>query len=187
MELNQIAELEQQLNRLKTLYEQYFMGIEKKEPLAERRQLARAIFEAAESPRNNTAVKFRAQALKNKWITFENYWNRINKEIEEGTYSRHKFKLRLHEQMAKERNKTVAATATQAQPAQNEAGAFANVISQYQQLQRQCGQSPIEPSKLLATLQKQEAQLKQKFGAKAIEFRVVLEEGKPKLKAKPIK
>ena len=186
MNLQQIAQLEQQLNQVKTQYEQYFLGLEKREPSDLRLKVRRAIVEAAEDFQNNTAVKFRAQTLKSKLITYENYWNRILKQIEDGTYTRHRFKVDLHDRLASESKGTSGAVAAPL-PAKSGGGAFDSVIAQYRDIQKQGGQQPIDPAKLMATLQKQEAQLKEKFGAQKIEFRVAIEDGKPKLKAKPIK
>ena len=132
--------LEQELQRLKIAYEQYFMGIERFEPVEDRRRIKRAIIEAAESPTNNTAMRFRAQTIKSRLSTYENYWNRINKQIEDGTYKRHKFKVKLHEQMAQDR--AGRSTAHVDLNADKAGAGHQSVVDQYRSLQQKAGQSP---------------------------------------------
>lgn len=182
----EIQQLEQQLEQLRIRYEQYFLGIEKMEPATERTKLKRAIIYAVEDPTNNTAARFRLGNLKQKMATLENYWNRINKQIEEGTYKRHQFKARLHEQMAAEQRSGGAGHVDLSTSADT-GSPYDDVVSKYRQLQQKAGQKPVAPERLAAMLQKQERQLREKFGAQKVEFRVTVENGKPKLKARPVR
>ncbi len=182
MDMGQLNRLEADLTKLKTKYEQYFAGVERIEPADERKRLQRAIDDAASEHTPNTAIRFRAQNLRSRMITFEQYWNRILKQIEDGTYKRHQFKTRIHDQM---RNEMASTPAADSGPATG--GDFDNVVNEYRKLQAQAGASPVEAAKLQKMLQKQEQQLRQQYNAKKVEFRVVVEDGKPKLKAKPIR
>ena len=182
----EIQQLEQRLEQLRIRYEQYFLGIEKMEPATDRTKLKRAILQAVEDPTNNTAVRFRLGNLKQKMATLENYWNRINKQIEEGTYRRHQFKAKLHEQMAAEQRGGGGAGHVDLSDA-GSGSAYDDVVSKYRQLQQQSGQEPVAPERLAAMLQKQERQLREKYGARKVEFRVTVEDGKPKLKARPVR
>lgn len=183
----QLNDLEERLERLRVLYEQYFLGIEKREPIDERTKLARDIRIASETFSPNVAVRFRAQNLKSRLITYEQYWTRTIREIESGTYRRQRFQNAIRAKAEAE----AAATPRKVKPTGHvEIGGehpFASVIEEYRRIQREAGQAQVDPAKLAETLRRQESQLREKFGVKSIEFRVVLEDGKPKLKAKPIK
>lgn len=182
--MDMLGRLEQELERVKAAYEQYFMGNERREPLEDRKRIARRIVDAAGEFSNNTAVRFKGQQLKQKLITYEAYWNRINKQIEDGTYRRHRFKMQLHEQNAQARPSGGGVVDLSGEAPDS---AYGDVIRQYREIQERSGQKPVAADKLDAMLKKQEGQLKQKYGAKSVQFRVVVEDGKPKLKAKPQK
>lgn len=84
-----IDELEADLERLHALYNQYFMGIEKLEPLVPRKSVERKINLLRREKLRSTALRFRFQTQIQKYNTHTNYWRRICRQIEEGTYKRH--------------------------------------------------------------------------------------------------
>ena len=73
---------------LKSLYEQYFQGIEKLEPAIPRKELERVLEVLRKNQPRNTALRFRTQMLIAKYGTYVTYWQRIARQIEEGTYRR---------------------------------------------------------------------------------------------------
>jgi hypothetical protein len=85
----QIEELENRLERLRSLYEQYFLGIEKIEPAVARKDVDRRIWLLRREQIRNTARRFRLQVVIQRYNTFQQYWQRICREIENGTYKRH--------------------------------------------------------------------------------------------------
>jgi hypothetical protein len=84
-----LDELETRLDRLRSLYEQYFLGIEKIEPTVARKDVDRRFWLLRRTQIRNTARRFRLQVLIQRYNTFQQYWARICREIENGTYSRH--------------------------------------------------------------------------------------------------
>jgi hypothetical protein len=84
-----LDELENRLDRLRSLYEQYFLGIEKIEPSVARKDVDRRFWLLRRTQIRNTARRFRLQVLVQRYNTFQQYWARICREIENGTYSRH--------------------------------------------------------------------------------------------------
>ena len=180
-----VQALEEELERLRVRYEQYFLGIERREPAEDRKTLARKIRRLAETYIPNTAVRFRAQQLKGRLVTYENYWNRVLREIEEGTYRRHLFKVKLHEQMAQERAQAQRGGGGVVDLSAADSP-YADVIEAYQAIQRKRGERPVSAEKLARLLERQAQQLRAKFGAD-VQFRVVEENGKPKLKARPVR
>jgi hypothetical protein len=91
----EIEELELRLDRLRALYEQYFIGIEKIEPLVPRKDVDRRIWTLRREKIRNTAKRFKLQTLIQRYNTYQQYWHRIIREIESGTYKRHVRKAEL--------------------------------------------------------------------------------------------
>lgn len=83
-----LEELESRIERLKALYEQYFMGIEKLEPLVPRKDVDRRIQILRREQVRNTAQRFKFQTLVQRYNSFQQYWARVAREIENGTYHR---------------------------------------------------------------------------------------------------
>jgi hypothetical protein len=84
-----LEELEIRLERLRALYEQYFLGIEKIEPAVARKDVDRRIYVLRHEKIRNTAKRFKLQTIIQRYNTFQQYWQRICREIENGTYKRH--------------------------------------------------------------------------------------------------
>ncbi len=81
-----ISALEQELEALRKAFEFSFAGIEKRLPLQQRDELARRI---RRMPFPKDAVSnFRYQNLLQRLLSYEQYWDRTIKAIENGTYER---------------------------------------------------------------------------------------------------
>ena len=87
-----LEELELRLERLRALYEQYFMGLEKIEPAIARKDVDRRIYVLRREKIRNTAKRFKLQTIIQRYNTYQQYWQRICREIENGTYKRHLIK-----------------------------------------------------------------------------------------------
>ena len=83
-----LSDLESRLERLRALYDQWFAGIERCEPQVPRKDVERRIALLRKQPLRNTALRFRFQTLLQRWTTYLTYWNRVGRQIEEGTYKR---------------------------------------------------------------------------------------------------
>jgi hypothetical protein len=83
-----VKELETRLDRLRSLYEQYFMGIEKIEPNVPRKDVERRFQTLRREQIRNTALRFRFHMVLQRYNTYQAYWMRICRQIEEGTYKR---------------------------------------------------------------------------------------------------
>jgi hypothetical protein len=84
----ELEELETRIERLRALYEQYFMGIERLEPLIPRKDVDRRVWVLRREQIRNTGLRFKFQMLIQRYNTFQQYWGRISREIENGTYRR---------------------------------------------------------------------------------------------------
>jgi hypothetical protein len=83
-----LDELERKTERLRALYESFFMGVERRPPLAPRQDLNRLMLEMQQVSIRNAALRFRFQSLLQRWTLLATYWNRTLREIESGTYRR---------------------------------------------------------------------------------------------------
>ena len=110
-----IEELETRVERLRSLYEQYFMGIEKIAPAVAHKDVTRRIDVLRHEQIRNTAKRFRLQMIIQRYNTFQQYWQRILREIENGTYRRHLLRME-RSQSAKAASSIPAPPATEAVP-----------------------------------------------------------------------
>jgi hypothetical protein len=83
-----LANVEGRLKRLRVLYDQWFMGIERVEPQAPRLDLERMIARMRAVHVRNTALRFRFGQLLQRYMAYTTYWKRVTRQIEEGTYKR---------------------------------------------------------------------------------------------------
>ena len=81
--------LENKIKQAKFEYNQYFMGIEKIEPTVPRKNLDRKIRALRRERMRSTALSFRMQMQVQRYNTQCTYWNRVCRQIENGTYTRH--------------------------------------------------------------------------------------------------
>lgn len=180
-----IALFEQGLNELIIKYEQYFIGIEKREPmklLSEVESLGRKYLSIQIV---NTMLKFKYNSTMARLNSYKQYWNRINHLIEEGKYSRDRFKMELHQ-----RQRAVAQPGTEEQAKSGEKSFNLEVENIYHKLieaRNAChlSVSSITHEMIAAAIEKQKPIIIKKFKCSAVEFKVVIEEGMPKIKARP--
>ena len=81
----ELEELEGRLDRLRALYEQYFLGIEKLEPQIPRKEVERRIQILRKEQIRNTGLRFKFQMLVQRFNTLQQYWGRVTREIDSGT------------------------------------------------------------------------------------------------------
>ncbi len=79
-----IDEIERRIEQLKIEYEKYFLNIIKREPLTLKNQLVQLIKKHATTNFNNVMLSFKYKNLLARFLTYQDYWNRILKLIEEG-------------------------------------------------------------------------------------------------------
>lgn len=89
-----LSELETRTDRLRALYEQYFMGFERLEPTVVRKDVERRMQQLLRVPFRNTALRFRFTMLQQRYNTYQTYWMRTCRQIEEGTYKRQLSRLK---------------------------------------------------------------------------------------------
>ena len=84
-----INDLERKMGRLRVIYDQYFLGIEKRPPLTLQKEVVRLVRVLERVNIRQTSLKFRYRSLVQKFQSYRSYWMRTVREIENGTYRRH--------------------------------------------------------------------------------------------------
>lgn len=90
------------LDRVKVLYEQYFMGIQKQAPAHLHNDAERRIRELTQMNIRNTALRYRFATISQKFGAYNTYWKRTLREIEAGRYMRNLNKVRRQAQLTGE-------------------------------------------------------------------------------------
>lgn len=83
-----LSDLDDKVGRLRALYEQFFMGIEKLEPQTPRKEVDRVIAQLRKIQLRNTAQRFRFQTIIQRYNTMQQHWGRTLREMEAGTFRR---------------------------------------------------------------------------------------------------
>ena len=130
----------------------------------------------ANVPIPRTALRFRFNTLQARFFSFRRQWEATLRKIEEGTYERHLFKAKLHE----DEHPTRPAPATKP--------AAEDLFQHYLEARRSCGQdtSGFDRGELDAVVEAQRQKIREQHGCRDVHFRVVVEDGRAKLKATPI-
>lgn len=89
--------LENQIEKVRSLYEKYFAGVQKKQPLKEHEQLKSSFNSISAADLKMTASRFRFESIKNRYVQLNNLWSKTLRQIEEGTYKHHLFLLHAKE------------------------------------------------------------------------------------------
>ena len=85
--------LDKTLDRLKTLYEQYFLGIQKQAPAYIHSDVERKLRDLMQLQIRNTGLRYRLNSLQAKFGSYNSYWRRTLRQIEQGTYARNLSKV----------------------------------------------------------------------------------------------
>lgn len=178
----EIQVLDTKLKQLKLDYEQYFLGSRPREPSQLRGEVQKLFTIYTQTPIQNTAQRFRFHSLMSRFHAFRRQWNETLRKIEEGTYARHLFKANLHDR------ERVGGRAPAPAAAPAERSAEHELFERYREACVQCGQdvSKLTRERLDAVLRKQETDLRERYGCSDVRFRVVVEDGKVRLKATPV-
>jgi hypothetical protein len=174
--------LEFKLAQVKRDYDQYFLGNRPREPVQLRGEINKTVIELTSTAIKNTASRFKFTSICSRYQAYRRQWDETLRKIEAGTYERHRFKAKLHEQGAE-----ASPADAPAAPARSAEG---DLFDTYVEARRTCGESikGLTRDKLDGILAQQRDALRAKFGESAeFRFRVQIEGGKARLKASRVK
>ncbi len=197
--------VEKRIERLRSLYEQYFQGIERMEPSMERTSLHNLIQELRHSKVRSTGLRFRINQVVSRMNTYENYWTRITRQMEAGTYHRDVFKARYRSKLKAEaqeaieektkeqtQEKSPAEAGDKRRPAPSRQAGLSDekikaITDTYLLAKRRCREPTrgITQDAIASSLRKQVPNIMKRYKCKSVEFKVVIKKGKAILKAVP--
>jgi hypothetical protein len=179
--------LDAKMKALRLDYEQYFLGSRPRAPTQLRGEVQKMVAFYANVPIQNTALRFKFNNLRARFFSYRRHWDETLRKIEDGSYERHVFKADLHDR-ERGKSKATAGKSKRAEQKKSE-GAPDELFNSYLAAREKCGQGAkgLTPESFQRMLKTQEAAIREKTGCKAVRFRVVVEGGKTKLKASPVK
>lgn len=179
----ELVGIENEVRELHTLYEQYFAGVEKREPVKRRAAVSQRLLRFSQRRLQQTDLRFRYQNLATRFQSYVGYWDRILRLMDEGRYSR-----QLHKIKAPPVTPIIAPSVENPAPAAAPVDATETIFRQLQQARVSCQMDPatLNRQQVEAFLEKQKEAIRQRFGDRPVDFRVVIEDGKPKVKVRPL-
>ena len=170
----ELPRLERGLQQLKLEYDRYFLEQRPREPTALRADLKRKLLRGRGTPVRNTALRFRLDALCDRFQAFERQWDKARREIEAGTYTRHLFKARLRAQPHR--------------PPPEAPATPSSLFDAYRTAASSCGQNidGLTPQRFQQAIDRQEAALQKKYSGQPLDFEVVVSNGRVRLRARPL-
>jgi len=183
MDNGELFELEKRINELKVLYDNYFAGIERREPLRHRDALVLYMRKIDSGGKSSTQLQFRFNNLRARFSTLEQHWNRIVKQIEEGTYRKKKPSTAdvLADAPAIAKATPMAAPA----PALPD-GAMQTLYKSYSEARAKAGEPVMTYDAMVSSLKKQVPMVIEKYKCKSVDFKVGQKDGKTIIRAVPI-
>jgi hypothetical protein len=98
----QLEDLDKRVDRLRAMYEQYFMGIVKQAPSHLHSEAERKIRDMTQLQIRNTGLRYRFATITQKFGAYNTYWRRTLREIESGRYIRDLSRVKRKAQAAGE-------------------------------------------------------------------------------------
>jgi len=188
-----LDKLDAELAALKGLYDLFFQGGRRGEPTKERKEMEARILSLSRRSIINSSDQLRFSNIQGRYWSFVNLWARIVRDLEEGRLRRDKSGAVTR--IGTERGAGAVTGpgaapgpgpgAAAAKPEAFDAGHIDRVAQELLEARRICGLGgdPAELAALRETLQFRANEISSSAGGKKVEFRVSVEEGKPKIKA----
>ena len=170
-----LDQLEADIKYLEIAYEQYFLGIEKRAPEKQRQKLALQMRKLLTRYIPQTDLKFRLRSLSSRFHSYSGYWDRIMRLIDEGRYERHVSRMQRTAESGKPSAPAAEEQATDP---------FDNLYQQLVEAHHSCALKAPQRQQVASFLDKQKSVIKEKFGDRQVDYVVVTEQGKPKIKVR---
>lgn len=174
-----IQQFELRLDQLAREYEQYFLGRRRRAPEPLRAELRQLVARLTQRPIPSTRDRFRFQTLAARFRTYQHRWDQVLRQIEEGTYAPHHFRAALHGRRP---------AAEGPAPAEAASASPDEIHRALVEARQACGQPTggLTPERVRALLEEQRERIRATHGCRDVAFRVVVEGGRARLKARPV-
>ena len=177
----ELENIEHEMKTLEIAYEQYFSGIEKREPMKDREDLTKRIRQFANRRIMQTDLRYKYQNLATRFHSYSSYWNRILKLMDEGKYHRNATQVTKPTGL-----KNQPKPGSPAAPPASDANQVDSVYNELMAARKSCnigGKAP-EKSQVASMLEQQKEKIREKFGDRPIAFKVETRDGKPRIVVK---
>jgi len=182
----EIKKLKAEMERLKFEYNQFFAGNRKLPPYKERADFEKKLKELSKRKFLTHGPKYMVETLIASYNSYASLWEKIMREIEEGRYVRGKGWVGKNEILKEKIPETVREPVKEEKKVEEEH--LSKIYEEYCELKNTLeGRVTIDREKFIRQLKETEKKLKMEKGCKKVEFRVVVEDGKAKIKAIPVK
>ena len=175
----ELKRLEERISELRVQYEQYFAGVLPLAPDRLHAEVKRTLRLLLKAPFRTSAFNYRLKALKNRYSTFDTYWQRVLKERDAGTYSKDVFKATMRERFALEDAHAQTNLGIAERNIENLFRAYKNAI------EKQSGRvANLDFGSFRDNLVKRASDLRQAQAGKKLCFKIVVKDGKVTVQAR---
>ncbi len=194
-----LDKLDAELASLKGQYDLFFQGGRRGEPTKERKEMEARILSLSRRSIINSSDQLRFSNIQGRYWSYVNLWARIVRDLEEGRLRRDKTGALTRVGAGRLADAAGATGAgggasippgpgsgpAAAKPEAFDAGHIDRVAQDLLEARRSCGLGgdPAELAALRETLASRAKEISSSSGGKKVEFRVSVEEGKPRIKA----
>ncbi len=170
----ELDDIQKRIKDLEIRYEQYFAGMERREPMNERRDISNLLRKFTNRHIVWTDLQFRYKGMASRFMSYGQHWDRILRLMDEGKYHRHVSKLKAP---------TTKASPVSAKRADSSDEA-AKLQQELSKARTSCGLSAGAPSaeKIASFLAVQREKLRSRYGDREVSFSVDSSDGKPRIK-----
>jgi hypothetical protein len=170
-----LSQLKHDLKTLEIAYEKYFLGTEKRAPEQERQKLTLRMRKMITHYIPQTDLRYKLQSITSRFNSYGGYWDRIQRLIDEGRYERHTSRINRSENIKPPTEKASAA---------NTGNPVENLYEELVRAHKSCELRPPNREQVVSFLAKKKEAIQKRFGDNQVDFVVVTEAGKPKVKVR---
>ena len=191
---DELDKLEEDIRKLKNKYDQFFTGITKLPPIQDRRNIEVYIYELGKQKMRDNTRRFRFNTLLTRYNQYREMWSRKMREREEGPmdFKRRQAAMTSVAPPPPPPPPEPRVTSPRAEPyvkvaPQSNGDAVRKLYDEIEREHLKLGKlPPITIEQLGQMVQKQSDAVRSKYKVNNVAFRVETEDGKVKLKAKPV-
>ena len=187
---DELDKLEEDIRRVKSKYDQFFMGLQKVPPHFERHQLENSIHELNKQKIRDNGRRFRLSTLVSRYNQLREMWGRRMREREEGPLDFRRRQAAMDAPMPEEPKPRVTSVPSDPYVRMTPGANGEQIQKLHQEIERAHAEmgklSNISVDQLAARVQKQTDLVRSKYNVNSVAFRVETIDGKVKLKAKPL-
>lgn len=166
-----LDQIEKDMLRLRQAYEGFFLGERRSEPSEDKVRLEDRMRKIAQRKLVSSTDQFRFNNMQSKFYSLTNLWTRKVRDLEEGRAYRSSEGFFV-EGLPPETGPTIS-------------GHISETVDRLWRTREECGiaTSDTELAALRETLERKAKELSDQHSGKRVEFRIAIEDGKPKVKA----